>query len=135
MLNDRSHSAYVTGNVCKIRSNLCTVGKNSRHDTRTFENEFEGAESHIARTYTQENRMICPYFDHQHGMRCLINFAAFFFKMKDLVSRNLNEIIVIDIGKGGVPEPLEPSPGYASVFASKLQILWGIKPDQCCGFL
>ena len=62
MLNDRPHSANATGNVGKIRSNLCAVGKNSNHDTRTFENEFEGVESHIARTYTQEARTICQIY-------------------------------------------------------------------------
>ena len=50
---DRSHSANVIGNVGKIRSNLCAVGKNSNHGTCTFENEFEGAESHIATTCAQ----------------------------------------------------------------------------------
>ena len=34
MLNDRLHSANVIGNVGKLRSNLCAVGKNSNHDAK-----------------------------------------------------------------------------------------------------
>ena len=36
VLNDRSHPANVIGNVGKIRSDLCAVGKNSSHDTCTL---------------------------------------------------------------------------------------------------
>ena len=36
VLNGRSHSANVIGNVGKIRGNFCAVGKNPSHETRTL---------------------------------------------------------------------------------------------------
>ena len=68
------HSANVIGNVGKIRSNLCAVGKNSSHDTRTLKMNSKALNPTLPEL-VHRRLVLYPQFSHSYNI-VTINIAC-----------------------------------------------------------
>ena len=131
VLNERSHSADIIGNVHKMRIKVWILGKNSRSRAASVWTALMG------NTNKYHNDVPCTYCKNRSKQR-ISGIKSPLHSCWDKITVK-NRRGGVPWRERGVPEPLEPSPGYAPAIQKALtmpQIItsksWLLKSWHIC---